>query len=91
MKLKVFGRMVPVKSADLSEEDSLGLYMRKTKTIIIDEKLEGEEFLHTLLHELFHAYSDRCSIRQGIASESEEIIADSFVTCLLENFNVTLK
>lgn len=91
MTLNVFGKKVKVRKADLSDEDCYGMYIKKDKLIILEQKLEGEAFIHTLLHELFHAFCDRNSIRQGISSEVEEIIADSFITCLLENFNVLIK
>ena len=91
MKLKVFGLNIPVREADLSEEDAHGLYLRKKKQILLDHNLKDEDFLHTLLHESFHAVFDRISLRQGVSTEAEEIICDTFATFLLENFHLKPK
>jgi Zn-dependent peptidase ImmA (M78 family) len=91
MKFKVFGKNVPVKFTDLSEEDAYGIYSRKTGKILIDSKLKDDKLLHTLLHEGFHAVFDRVSIRQGVGTEAEEIICDTFATFLLENFVILPK
>jgi len=89
-KVNVFGLNVPVKRVDrVGEDDDLGEY--KDGEILISNKVSKKDFMTVLLHECFHAVSHRLGYRQAIDSGEEEIIADSFATFLVENFDIKAK
>ena len=89
--LNVFGRLVPViKAANLTElSGNLAQYNYKTKQILFDPNQEN--ISHTLLHELFHAVSDRLGWNQFLNYQAEEQMAESFSQILIDNFVFTPK
>ena len=60
-------------------------------TILVLKGMDEKLTIVTFLHELFHAYTRRSGIYNGMLSfDMEEIISDQFATVLAENFNFTL-
>lgn len=72
-------------------DPACGLCDWPQKTIWIDSELSHEMIVHTLLHELFHAYVRRSGIYNGnLSHELEEILADQFGLIIAENFDFNL-
>lgn len=71
-----------------SMEQACGLCDHPAKTIWVDSELDEQTKVITVLHELFHAYTRRSGIYNGMLSfDMEEIISDQFATVLAENFD----
>lgn len=71
-----------------------GMFVPKTKQILIDEETSKDRdmFWITLLHEMFHAYASRISLKDaGISDEMEELIADTFAKFLTETFDLKFR
>ena len=70
---------------------SCGLCDFASKSIFISNSLDHQTTVITLIHELFHAYTRRSGIYNGMLSfDMEEIISDQFATVVAENFDFKL-
>ncbi len=92
-KLKVVGKKINVKYVDdlIKEDETDGEYSESTGSIKIDSSLKDNKLFAALLHEMGHALFDRVSIKQGIQSQAEEIIVDTYAKVILENFTLKVK
>lgn len=88
-KLRVFGLVIPVFRVNgLLEDGAFGYYEDEHKFIAIDARLRGEDEIHTLIHELFHAALDRIHAQQQMPDPFAEIVVENLTVALLENFRV---
>lgn len=70
-----------------NNNEACGLCHYETKTLFINSSLDYLDAVHTLFHELFHAYVRRSGIyNANLSHEMEEIIADQFALVIIENF-----
>lgn len=89
--MNIFGvKFKIVRDKKLDELGLAGQLHYHDKKIVISSSLKGEDYMHTLLHEMFHAVIRRTSIIQSdLHHDLEEIIVDSFATAVCENFKLT--
>ena len=89
----IFGAIIPVEYVTdlIGDEGAEGIYCAKTKSIQIDDSLENDDYMMTLIHEFFHGISDRISLNQALDERLEEIICDAFAKCIVENFEIKTK
>lgn len=91
--IEIFGEMYVVvrqKHWDVYAEAD-GSHHPELHEIIIDDKLEGDELVHTFLHELFHGILDSTCINEGLHEDLEEAIVESISKYLVQNFDIKLK
>lgn len=69
----------------------MGLCSPKDKTIHIDAKLQGDEKVETMLHELFHAALYETSANQPLGHDLEEVIVDVLARVVAKNFELKKK
>lgn len=69
----------------------MGRCSSKDKTIQIDPKLQGDERLETLLHELFHAALYETSANQPLSHDLEEVVVDVLARVVIRNFRLGKK
>jgi Zn-dependent peptidase ImmA (M78 family) len=84
-------KYVPIVLDPRSMNEACGLCDHPAKTIWICSELDHKMTVITLFHELFHAYTRRSGIYNGMLShDMEEIICDQFATVIAENFDFKL-
>lgn len=98
MTLNIFGKQVRVlKKKNLGEDAGTdhvlaGYYDPTNSVIAIDESLVGDEYYHTLVHEIVHAVLHRTGVIQSrLSMDVHEIICENIATALTENFKLTKK
>lgn len=82
----------PVKDSDGNKV--VGTYCYDDGIIEIDSRLDDDQKIHTLLHELGHAVFHRLSaghLDNNIPYELEEIIVNSFATLYTELFDIKFR
>ena len=97
--INVFGEKIKLRIRhpvlDSDGNKVVGTYCFNTKVIEVDSKLDLEEKLETILHELGHAIFHRLSTGHSnndtIPYELEEVIVNSFATMLMELFDIKFK
>lgn len=72
-------------------EDNQGLIDKDKKTIYVDNKLDQEEYMTTLIHELGHAIYHELGLFQVIEKGIEEISVDAIGKVLVKNFDIRFK
>jgi hypothetical protein len=91
----VFGRVVQIEIADLSDDGNNGEYLSTENKIKIDKTLKGEKFKKTLYHEELHALFDRTGIRaalgEGASVDLEETICHVVEEFTFETYNLKRK
>lgn len=100
MKLNILGLNVrALKGSDLAKDSPehegmmlAGYYDPVKKVIAIDESLVGDEFFHTLLHEIIHATLHRAGLMQtSLSADLQEVICEIVPHVIVENFELRLK
>jgi hypothetical protein len=90
MKLHIFGkiyRILKIRGLKNSAEIDYD-----NKIISVSEDEIGEQFIHSIIHEMGHAVFDRISIdKTSIPDDVKEIICDTIATTIIENFNISLR
>lgn len=69
----------------------MGRCLPNHRTIQIDPKLQGDERLETLLHELFHAALYETSANQPLSHDLEEVVVDVLARVVVKNFKLSKK
>lgn len=70
MQVEIKGREYKVTEVDFIEEGVTGRTDQKLKTItIIKDEEKAEETIHTIIHELLHAYLWECGILEASVNE----------------------
>jgi Zn-dependent peptidase ImmA (M78 family) len=84
----ILGRQVPLVIDNLvAKEQAFGIYDKEK--IIIDESLDGVEYLVTEVHEFNHAVADRLGLTlTSIHPDIWEIICEGFARALVENYKL---
>jgi len=86
------GQEIVIKRIEgLVNEGIMGRFIPTDKLIVLDATLKGHDLEHTLLHEIGHAIIHRNSTYQALSPILEEVIVDTFATCLLECFALSLR
>lgn len=71
MQVEIKGREYKVTEVDFIEDNVIGRTDRRAKTIkIIRDEEKTEETIHTIIHELLHAYLDECGLLKESCNES---------------------
>lgn len=92
MTLNIFGQKIKVKKIKgLINSGIAGQYLILKQEIQLDHSLKGKEIMHTLMHEMLHAYIRTMGIDQAIQSQLEEVLCDQIPAMLLENLDIKLK
>lgn len=91
MKIEIFGQDYEIKRAPLTQSELYGFCDRAKKEIVIDNKIRGEKYTVTLIHELIHAIFCELSITETLEHNQEEIINDNIAKCLAKNFYIKKK
>lgn len=98
MTLNIFGKKVRVlKKSQLSadadtELEIAGYYDPVSSVIAIHEKLVGDAFFHTLVHEIAHAVMHRTGVMQSrISPDIQEVLCENIATAITENFTLKQK
>ena len=96
----IFGKKFKIVFKDIPGRDDngeiafAGQCLRSDGIIIFNSMLSWtkEDFLQTLLHEIFHGVIHRTAIVQtALHPQVEEVIVDNIATCLCENFKISFK
>ena len=87
----IFGQRWKIVVTDELPEHVMGLCQKEEKKLYISKKINKEDVLHTLIHEMCHALIHRISLDQALHHEMEEIIVDSFATMMTECFHISPK
>lgn len=86
---KILGKDIRYKRVDLSSVGAVGLYDPKSKTILIDKTLKGDEFKQTMLHEQFHCLWDRLGLNcTEISDDIQEVIVESFSQFVIDHYSL---
>jgi Zn-dependent peptidase ImmA (M78 family) len=89
MILNVLGRKIPVKFKDkptVDDSDVHGYYDKELQEIVIDKNIKSCNMRQTIIHESFHAVTDRIHGCSDIEMSYLHIIIDTFATVVDENF-----
>lgn len=89
----IFGAEVTYLAADtIAERNVVGYFDPTTSQIVFDKSLTGQEKIHTILHEEFHAVLYRLGIYSSRLPEGvEEIICEGLSRWIAENYRLTAK
>jgi Zn-dependent peptidase ImmA (M78 family) len=91
MTLNIHGYEWLIVKTPTNENDD-GYCDEDNRIIEIDESLEPEDELYTLLHEFGHAVLGETGFRHtGLSSDAEEIIVDQIAKELIRNFDIKIK
>lgn len=89
-RINVFGKKVSIHlGGEVPDKvrDLAGLYMPKENQIWINSNQDQNEKLETLIHEVFEAVWDRCSLTQTSLNEAaKDILIDVFSKAVKELF-----
>lgn len=90
--IKMLGRVIKIRKVKgLLERNIAGHYISSEGIIEVDYRLKSEDFRKTLLHEIFHAFSDRSGSRQFLSYQSEEMLCELFASFIDDNFTIKQK
>jgi hypothetical protein len=92
MKLDILGAKYSVIMTDLTNSNAMGECYKAQKIIKIHDKLEGEELLSTMIHEVIHAMFYESGLNQtSVNGDIEEIIAEQGSRVITSFFKKMLK
>lgn len=98
MTLNIFGKKVRVlKKTQLAQDadsdmELAGYYDPVNSVIAVHEKLVGDAFFHTLVHEIAHAVMHRTGVMQSrISPDIQEVLCENIATAITENFDLRAK
>lgn len=87
---KIMGKTAKISHVHLDDAD--GLFIPSTFEIKIDKDLVGDDYVHTRLHEEFHAVWERLGLgNTEIPPEIQEIIVDGMSKYVTENYRLVDK
>jgi len=91
--IDIYGLFISIEMKhNLREEyDAIGTYYEKDQVIEIQSDLEPDDEMITFLHECGHVIFRRLSFCEGIDSQLEEAIVDTFAKWMVENFYILPK
>ena len=91
-QLHIFGTTYTLKADSGLSERHLDAEIDKEKKVIdYDPTLKGKKFDAALLHEMFHAVFQECSLSQAVPTEFEEICVDTLANAVVKNFTLSSK
>lgn len=85
-KINILGRDVEIQTKEL-DKDTDGEFDRETYIISINNDLEGDELIETVIHECLHCLFDRLNLNQVVEEQVEEIIVSNIAQFFTETFN----
>ena len=89
MILDVLGKKITVKKIDSPKVDDSevhGYFEKEKNQIVIDKNIKKELERQTIIHEMFHATTNRIHACSDIEMNYLHIIIDTFATVVDENF-----
>lgn len=87
MIINILGKKIKVKYRDMTKENVCGHYIYAENLIEINNKMDKETQLITLVHEIIHAVLARSGVHNArISHDVEEIISDQVAKVIIENF-----
>lgn len=90
--MNIFGQKIKIKYMKTQEALGVcGFFDPVKQIIVIDDSMDKQMQMETLIHECVHALSFRLSWRQAINQQFEETMCDQIAKMLVESFDIKLK